>query len=67
MNDRLTLTQAHITTRREIKCLFYRLCFFSLHTNKVQQSPLGVNTPKTQQVQQIVFPLGSPSNILESM
>lgn len=41
--------------------------FFSLHTNKVQQSPLGVNTPKTQQVQQIVFPLGSPSNILESM
>lgn len=48
--------------------MFILLSVFSLHTNnKVQWSPLGVNTPKTQQVQEIGFSLGSPSNILDSM
>lgn len=65
MNNKLTLTQGHITTRREIKCLFLPSVFFSLHTNnKVQQSPLGGKHPKIQQVQQIVFPLGSPRTFL---
>lgn len=64
-NDTLAAIWAQ-TTRREIKCLFYHLFLLCTFIIKVQQSLLGVNTPRTQ-VQQILFPLGLPSNNLESM
>lgn len=46
LKHRTTLTQAHITTRREIKCLFYCV-FFSLNTkNKVHQCPVDGKHPQ---------------------